>query len=181
MEPMERKRPFFATIICVVTALFLAHRLFLMLPGHQPVLTPQMAQFQNHARLFSFAMMSIEIVLSASGIIALWLMHPIAAAIYAAKIVTTVIDVAIGIFALHVVHVEQAMLANPTTPLGHTAMPEWVTWALPIMAIVFIVSFQILLALYVWRVTSLHPKFRNQSPKFAYEAATPSSLDSKVP
>jgi hypothetical protein len=112
-------------------------------------------------------MMWIEIVLSASGIIALWLMHPIAAAIYAAKIVTTVIDVAIGVFALHVVHVEQAMLANPTDPLGQTTMPEWATWALPIMAIVFLVSFQVLLFLYVWRVTSLLPKLRNQRPKFA--------------
>jgi hypothetical protein len=167
MDRVERKRPLLATIICVVTALYLAYRLFLMLPGHQPALTPQMTEFQNHARLFSLAMMWIEIVLSASGIIALWLMHPIAAAIYAAKIVTTVIDVAIGVFALHVVHVEQAMLANPTDPLGQTTMPEWATWALPIMAIVFLVSFQVLLFLYVWRVTSLLPKLRNQRPKFA--------------
>jgi hypothetical protein len=166
MKPMERKRPFFATIICVVTALFLAHRLFLMLPGHQPALTPQMAEFQNHARLFSLATMWIEIALSASGIIALWLMRPVAAAIYAAKIVTTVIDVSIGIFALHVVHAEQAMLANPTNSLGHTTMPEWATWALPIMAIVFLVSFQVLLFLYVWRVTSPLAGLRNQRPKF---------------
>ena len=166
MKPMERKRPFFATIICVVTALYLAYRLVLMLPGHHPVLTPQMAEFQNHARLFSLAMMWIEIALSASGIIALWLMRPVAAAIYAAKIVTTVIDVGIGIFALHVVHAEQAMLANPTNSLGHTAMPEWATWALPIMAIVFLVSFQVLLFLYVWRVTSPVSAQRNQRPKF---------------
>jgi hypothetical protein len=166
MNPMERKRPFFATIICVVTALYLAYRLFLLMPGHQPVLTPQMAQFQNHARLFSLATMWIEMVLSASGIIALWLMRPVAAAIYAAKIVTTIIDVAIGIFALHVVHAEQAMLANPTNPLGHSTMPEWATWALPIMAIIFLVSFQILLFLYVWRVTSPQPGIRNRKPKF---------------
>jgi hypothetical protein len=166
MEPMERKRPFFATIICVVTALYLAYRLFLMLPGHLPALTPQTAEFQNHARLFSLAMMWIEIVLSASGIIALWLMRPVAAAIYAAKIITTLIDVAIGIFALHVVHAEQAMLANPTNPLGHTTMPVWVTWALPIMAIIFLLSFQVLLFLYVWRVTSPPPKLRNQKPDF---------------
>ena len=163
MDRVERKRPLLATIICVVTGLYLAYRLFLMLPGHQPALTPQMTEFQNHTRFFSLAMMWIEIVLSTSGIIALWLMHPIAAAIYAAKIVTTVIDVAIGVFALHVVHVEQAMLANPTDPLGHTTMPEWATWALPIMAIVFIVSFQVLLFLFVWRVTSPLPKLRNQT------------------
>ncbi len=167
MKPMERKRPLFATMICVVTALFLANRLFLVLPGHQPALTPQMAQFQSHARLFSLAMMWIEIALSASGIVALWLMRPVAAAIYAAKIVTTVIDVAIGIFAFHLVHAEQAMLANPTTSLGQTTMPEWATWALPIMAIIFLVSFQVLLFLYVWRVTSPIPGLRNQRPKFA--------------
>ncbi len=166
MKPMERKRPFFATIICLVTALYLAYRLFLMLPGHQPAVTLQMTEFQNHARLFSLAMMWIEIALSATGIIALWLMRPVAAAIYAAKIVTTLIDVGIGIFALHVVHAEQAMLANPTNPLGHTTMPEWVTWALPIMAIVFLVSFQVLLFLYVWRVTSPLSAQRNQRPKF---------------
>ncbi len=165
MKSMERKRPFFATIICVVTALYLAYRLFLMLPGHEPALSPQMAEFQNHARLFSLAMMWIELALSASGIIALWLMRPVAAAIYAAKIVTAVIDVGIGVFALHVVHAEHAMLANPTQPLAHT-MPIWVTWALPIMAIVFIVSFQILLFLYVWRVTSAPARLRNQNPNF---------------
>jgi hypothetical protein len=163
---MERKRPFFATIICVVTALYLAYRLFLILPGHQPALSPQTAEFQNHARLFSLAMMWVEIALSASGIVALWLMRPVAAAIYAAKIVTTIIDVAIGIFALHVVHAEQAMLANPINPLGHTTMPVWATWALPIMAIVFIVSFQALLFLYVWRVTSPPPGLRTRRPKF---------------
>ncbi len=162
---MERKRPFFATIICVVTALYLSYRLFLMLPGNQPALTPQIAEFQNHARLFSLAMMWIEIVLSVSGIIALWLMRPVAAAIYAAKIVTTVIDVAIGIFAFHLVHAEQAMLANPTNPLGQT-MPVWATWALPIMAIIFLVSFQVLLFLYVRRVTSPLPGLRNQRPDF---------------
>jgi hypothetical protein len=166
MTPMERKRPFFATIICVVTALYIAYRLFLMLPGHQPALTPQMAEFQNHARLFSLAMMWVEIVLSAGGVIALWLMRPVAATIYAAKIVTTVIDVGIGVFALHVVHAEQAMLANPTQPLAHTTLPVWVTWALPIMAIVFIVGFQVLLFLYVWRVTSPLPNLRNQKPNF---------------
>ena len=166
MDPMERKRPFFATIICVVTALYLAHRLFLMLPGHQPALTPQMAEFQNHARLFSLTMMWIEIVLSASGIVALWLMRPVAAILYAAEIVTTVIDVAIGVFALHVVHAEQAMLANPANPLGHATMPVWVTWALPIMAIIFLLSFQVMLFLYVWRVTSPPPKLRNQKPNF---------------
>ena len=166
MESIERKRPLFATVICVVTALFLAHRLFLMLPGHQPVLTPQMAEFQNHARLFSLAIMSLEIALSTGGIIALWIMHPIAAAIYAAKIVTSLIDVAIGIFVMHVVQVEQALLAHPTNPLGHNTMPLWATWALPIMAIVFLVTFQVLLFLYVWRVTTLLPKLRNQRPKF---------------
>ena len=166
MTAMERKRPFFATIICVVTALFLAHRLFLMLPGHQPALTPEMAQFQSHAPLFSLAVMVVEIILSASGIVALWLMHPIAAAIYAAKIVTTIIDVAIGIFALHVVQMEQAMLANPTNPLGHSTLPVWATWALPIMAIVFIVSFQVLLFLYVWRVTSPLPRLRDNRPEY---------------
>ena len=140
---MERKRPLFATVICVVTALFLAHRLFLMFPGHQPPLSPQVAQFQSHAPFFSIAVMVIEIVLSASGIVALWLMHPVAAAIYAAKIVMSIIDVAIGIFVLHVVQAEQAMLANPTKPQGHTAMPIWATWALPIMAIAFILSFQV--------------------------------------
>jgi uncharacterized membrane protein (DUF485 family) len=166
MSTMERKRPFFATIICVATALYLAYRLFLMLPGHQPALTAQMSRFQNHARLFSIATMWIEMVLSASGVIALWLMRPVAAAIYAAKIVTTLIDVGIGIFALHVVHAEQAMLANPTNSLGHTTMPEWVTWALPIMAIVFLVTFQVLLFLYVWRVTSPRTTLRNQRPNF---------------
>jgi hypothetical protein len=166
MESIERKRPLFATVICVVTALFLAHRLFLMLPGHQAALTPQMAEFQSHARLFSLAIMSLEIALSAGGVIALWLMHPIAAAIYAAKILTSLIDVAIGIFVMHVVQVEQATLANPSRPLGHTTMPLWATWALPIMAIVFLVSFQILLFLYVWRVTSPLPALRNQSQKF---------------
>ena len=166
MEPTERKRPLIATIICVLTALYLAYRLFLMLPGHQPALSPQVAQFQNHTRLFSLAIMWIEIALSASGMIALWLMRPVAAAIYAAKIVTTVIDVAIGIFAMHVVHAEQAALANPTNPLGHTTMPEWATWALPILAIAFLVSFQVLLFLYVWRVTSPRPGLRNQRPNF---------------
>jgi uncharacterized membrane protein len=34
------------------------------------------------------------------------------------------------------------------------------------MAIVFIVTFQVLLFLYVWRVTTLLPKLRNQRPKF---------------
>jgi hypothetical protein len=125
-----------------------------------------MAEFQSHARLFSLAMMSLEIALSAGGIIALWLMHPLAAAIYAAKILTSLIDVAIGIFVMHVVQVEQAMLAHPTNPLGHNTMPLWATWALPIMAIVFIVTFQVLLFLYVWRVTTLLPKLRNQRPKF---------------
>lgn len=166
MEPMERKRPLFATMICVATALFLAHRLFLMLPGHQPPLSPQMAQFQSHAPFFSVAVMVIEIALSASGIVALWLMHPVAAAIYAAKILMSIIDVAIGIFALHVVQAEQAILATPTKPLGHATMPIWATWALPIMAIVFILSFQIGLFLYVWRVTSPHPRLRNQKPDF---------------
>jgi hypothetical protein len=165
MTTMERKRPFFATIICVVTALYLGYRLFLMLPGHQPVLTTQTSEFQNHARLFSVAIMWIEIVLSASGIIALWLMHPVAAIIYAAKIVTTVIDVAIGVFALHVVHAEQAMLANPTHSLGQTTMPVWATWALPIMAIIFLVAFQVLLFLYVRRVTSPVPELRNSNKR----------------
>jgi hypothetical protein len=163
---MERKRPFFATVICVVTALYLAYRLFLMLPAHQPGLTPQVAEFQNHAQLFSLAMMWIEIVLSASGIVALWLMRPVAAAIYAAKIVATVIDVAVGIFALHLVHAEQAMLANPTSPLGQTPIPVWATWALPIMAILCLVSFQVLLFLYVRRVTSPLPELRSQRPDF---------------
>ena len=162
MDPMQRKRPLFATVICVVTALFVAHRLFLMLPGHQPPLSPQMAQFQSHAPFFSVAVMVIEIVLSASGIVALWLMHPVAAAIYAAKIILAIIDVAIGVFALNVVKVEQAMLANPTKPLAHATMPMWATWAIPIMAIVFIVSLQVALFLYVWRVTSPIPKLRNQ-------------------
>jgi hypothetical protein len=166
MESIERKRPLFATVICVITALFLAHRLFLMLPGHQPALTPQMAEFQSHARLFSLAMMSLEIALSAFGIIALWLMHPIAAAIYAAKILTSLIDVAIGIFVMHVVQVEQAMLAHPSNPLGHTTMPLWATWAIPVTATVFLVSVQVLLFLYVWRVTMHLPKLRNQRPKF---------------
>jgi hypothetical protein len=166
MTTIERKRPFFATIICVVTALYLAYRLFLMLPGHQPALTPHTAEFQSHAHLFSLTMMWIEIALSASGVVALWLMRPVAAILYAAKVVTTVIDVAIGIFALHVVHAEQAMLANPTNSLGHTTMPEWATWALPILAIVFLVSFQVLLFLYVWRVTSPLSAQRNQRPKF---------------
>jgi hypothetical protein len=164
---MERKRPFIATIICVVTALYLAYRLFLMLPGHQPALTPQTAGFQNHAPLFSVAMMWIEIVLSATGVIALWLMRPVAAAIYAAKIVTTVIDVAIGIFAFHVGQAEQAMLANPIDPLGHTTIPVWATWALPIMAIIFLVTFQVLLFLYVRHVTSPTPELRNERPNFA--------------
>lgn len=106
--------------------------------------------------------MVIEIVLSASGIVALWLMHPVAAAIYAAKIILAIIDVAIGVFALNVVKVEQAMLANPTKPLAHATMPMWATWAIPIMAIVFIVSLQVALFLYVWRVTSPIPKLRNQ-------------------
>jgi hypothetical protein len=166
MTTIERKRPFFATIICVATALYLAYRLFLMLPGHQPTLSPHTAEFQSHTHLFSLTMMWIEIALSASGVVALWLMRPVAAILYAAKVVTTVIDVAIGIFALHVVHAEQAMLANPTNSLGHTTMPEWVTWALPILAIVFLVSFQVLLFLYVWRVTSPLSAQRNQRPKF---------------
>ncbi len=110
--------------------------------------------------------MVVEIVLSASGIVALWLMHPVAAAIYAAKIVMAIIDVAIGIFALHVVQAEQAILASPTKPLGHATMPIWATWALPIMAIAFILSFQVLLFLYVSRVTSPPPKIRNQKPDF---------------
>jgi small-conductance mechanosensitive channel len=165
MTMMERKRPFLATVICVVTALYLAYRLFLMLPGHQPALSPQMAEFQNHAQMFSVAMMWIEIVLSAGGIIALWLMRPVAAAIYAAKIATTVVDVAIGIFAFHLVHAEQARLANPSNPLDHT-MPVWATWALPIMAIVFLVSFQVLLFLYVRRVTSPPPGLRDNRPEY---------------
>jgi hypothetical protein len=134
-----------------------------MLPGHQPSLSPEMAQFQTHAPFFSIAVMVIEIVLSASGIVALWLMHPVAAAIYAAKTVMAIIDVAIGIFALHVVQAEQASLASPTKPLGHTTMPIWATWAVPIIAIVFIVSFQVAIFLYVWRVTSPLPKLRNQT------------------
>jgi hypothetical protein len=67
---------------------------------------------------------------------------------------------------MHVVQVEQAMLAHPSNPLGHTAMPLWATWAIPIMATVFLVSVQVLLFLYVWRVTTLLPKLRNQRPKF---------------
>ena len=172
MQSMERKRPLFATIICIGTALFLARRLFLMLPGHQPVLTPQMAQFQSHAPWFSLAIMLIEIALSAGGIVALWLMRPIAAAIYAAKILTSVIDVAIGIFVFHVVQAEQAILANTTQPLGHTTMPVWATWALPILSIVFIVSFQALLFLYVWRVTSRPPAIR-EKPEFVQASSPP--------
>jgi hypothetical protein len=172
MQSMERKRPLFATIICIGTALFLARRLFLMLPGHQPVLTPQMAQFQSHAPWFSLAIMLIEIALSAGGIVALWLMRPIAAAIYAAKILTSIIDVSIGIFVFHVVQVEQAILASPGKPLAQPTMAQWATWALPILSIVFIVSFQVLLFLYVWRVTARPPAIR-EKPKFVQASSSP--------
>lgn len=160
METTGHRRPLFATIICVVSALFLASWLFHMLPGHQRVLKPETIQLLSHGRWFRSTMASIDLVLSVGGIIALWFMRPIATTFFAAQIVTSVVTTVVNIFFLHSLHLEQALYANPSRPFGHPTMPEWITWALPIMAAVLTVSIRVSLFLYVWRVTSLLPRLR---------------------
>jgi hypothetical protein len=152
METVERKRPLLATIICVVTTLFLANWLLGMLHGHQPV------QLVSQAAWLLFDL--IGVILVAGGIVALWLMRPIAATFYAAQIVTSVITAVINIFFLNILQEERAFVAT-------SSMPVWAARALPIMGIALVLSIRISLFLYVWRVTSLLPKLRGAGPKFA--------------
>jgi hypothetical protein len=161
METMERKRPLPATVICVVTTLLLANwllgELMSMLHEHQPVQLVNQAQWFHRAiNLFDL----IGVILVAGGIVALWLMRPIAATFYAAQIVTSVITAVINIFFLNILQEERAFVAT-------SSMPVWATRALPIMGIALVLGIRISLFLYVWRVTSLLPKLRGAGPKFA--------------
>jgi hypothetical protein len=146
MEPMEPKRPLFATILCVVTTLLLANWLFGTLQGHR-----------LHRAINLIGL--IDVILVAGGIVALWLMRPIAAAFYAAQIVTSVVTTAINIFFLKILQEERASVAT-------SSLPVWATWALPIMGIALVLGIRISLFLYVWRVTSLLPKLSEAGPKF---------------
>jgi hypothetical protein len=165
METTERKRPVFATIICLVTALLLAHSLYRMLPGHHAVLRPGVIEAESHAVWFRHVMAFIEVILTIGGIVALWFMRPIAATFYALQIVATVINLTVHIVFLHMLQVQRALFVNPSTHLGHPTMPYWAVQALPIMVVFLIVGIPIALFLYVWRVTSLLPRLatRDQS------------------
>jgi hypothetical protein len=102
----------------------------------------------------------IDVILVAGGIVALWLMRPIAAAFYAAaQIVTSVITAVINTFFLKILQEERASVAT-------SSLPVWATWALPIMGIALVLGIRISLFLYVWRVTSLLPKLSEAGPKF---------------
>jgi hypothetical protein len=137
-----------------------------MLPGHEPIVTAQLAKLQSHTRLFFHAMAWIEVLLSIIGIIALWLMRSFASILYAAKIVTSIINALIGIFVLHIVQLERQILTNSSRALSHPTIPGWAALALPIVTIVFMIGFQVSLFLYVWRVTYLLPRHSESKPTY---------------
>jgi hypothetical protein len=164
---MSRKRPLFATVICAVTALFLINRLLLMLPAQEPHVTTQLTQIGGDTRLFFHAMTWIEVILSISGIITLWMMHPSASIIYASKIITSIINGMIGIFVLHIVQFDREIFISSSKAFSHSTMPIWAASALPIMGIVLAIGFQVALFLYVWRVTYLLPRQTWSQRKYA--------------
>jgi hypothetical protein len=88
METIQRKRPAFATVICILTALLAAHTVYRMLLGHHSVLRQEIIEAQSHAERFIHITALIDMILEVGGIIALWLMRPIAATLYAVQIVT---------------------------------------------------------------------------------------------
>jgi hypothetical protein len=158
MESLERRRPVVATIICIVTALLVAHSFYRLLPGHQAALRPEMIEAESHAAWFRHMMTLVDVVLEVGGIIALWFMRPVATIFYALQIVTTVINLIVAIVFQHILQVEQTMYANPSRPFGHSTMPGWAAYVLPIMGVILMVGIQISLFLYVWRITALLPQ-----------------------
>jgi hypothetical protein len=111
MEVTNRKRPTFATMICVVTSLLVAQKLY----GNHPMLQPELIDGgQLLAMSFSRIIALADLTLEIGGIIALWFMRPIAATFYAAQTVTTVINLAIGIFFMHWIQMHRAFIATPS-------------------------------------------------------------------
>jgi len=162
MEVTYRKRPTFSTMICVVTSLLVAQKLYGLLPGNHPMLRPELIDGQLLAVSFSRIIALADLTLEIGGIIALWFMRPVAATFYAAQIVTTAINLAIGIFFMHWIQMHRAFIATRT-------MPRMAVWALPYMGALLIVGIQVSLFLYVWRVTTLLPRLG--ADQSAFDAA----------
>jgi hypothetical protein len=154
MERMEPKRPRFATIICLLTAVWVGYAIFRNLPGHQLAFTAENIQAQRIAPGLRYALHTVSWAVSIGGIVALWYMRPMASLFYAANIVLTLAWCLVNVFALHVLQYERMLSSVPTYPGARITMPPWAIYAVPILGQVLTVSIPVWLFFYVLHTTS---------------------------
>lgn len=153
MKAERRKRPFLATVICIVMAFMLASWLFHMLPGHHRIPMPGSIVVPMPSPWFLYTMGMIDFVAIVGGIVALWGMRPIAAVFFAVQAISDVIQLAEGVFFRHTLEALRMSMANRHRSGGFPTIAPHADWMISFFVFFLAVAFPVVLFLYVWRVT----------------------------